>query len=133
MNILTNSNRPNSEHRITATIGMFDGVHLGHELVINFLKKVAEDLQQQTAVITFSQHPQTVLRKETDLRLIMKFDDKLKAIENLGVDNTIVLTFNKEFAMLSSREFMQILHNDFNVDTLIIGYDHKFGDRKSVV
>ena len=113
-----------------ATIGMFDGVHLGHQFLIEDLRKVASSEGLRSAVITFGDHPQRVLRPGGDLRMIMTLEERLRIIGELGVDTVIVMDFTSELAALESREFMKLLMQDYGVRTLVMGFNHRFGCNK---
>ena len=111
-----------------ATIGMFDGVHLGHATLIEALKQEASARGLRSMVITFARHPQHVLRTGEDrVRMLQTLDERLAAIEELNPDELLLLDFNPQLAATGSREFMQLLHDRYGVDTLIVGYNHRFG------
>lgn len=112
---------------IAAAIGMFDGVHVGHKQVVSTLRYEAGLRGLKTGVITFAQHPQLVLNPNSDLCMIMPIDDRLKYLSELGLDYTILLNFDKSIAMLGAREFLQLVHNQYGVSLLVIGYNHRFG------
>jgi len=111
------------------TIGTFDGVHKGHAEIIRQLKCLAEKRNLQTVVLTFHPHPRKVVRTgDQNLGLITTIEERTLQLENLGVDHLIVQTFSEEFSRLTPFEFVRdILVRDLNVDTLIIGHDHRFG------
>ena len=113
---------------LVATIGFFDGVHLGHRFLIDELKRLAADRGLPSAVITFSSHPRTVLQPDFHPNLLNTLDEKLVQLKTTGVDRCIVLDFSLELSKLSAREFItSVLKEQFNVSTLLIGYDHRFG------
>ena len=114
-----------------ATIGMFDGVHLGHLTLIAELKRIAAERGLQTAVITFAQHPQAVLRPDSDIRMLMSVDDKVAEISRQGIDNVVLLNFTYELSLNNSRQFMQLLRDRYGVAVLVAGYDHRFGHDKT--
>lgn len=127
MHRLNEADRLPSATRV-ATIGMFDGVHLGHATLIEALKREASARGLRSLVITFTRHPQHVLRTGDDrVRMLQTIDDRLAAIEVLDPDELLLLDFNPQLAATGSREFMQLLHNRYGVDTLIVGYNHRFG------
>jgi riboflavin kinase/FMN adenylyltransferase len=111
------------------TIGTFDGVHKGHAEIIHQLKLSAEQRNLQTVVLTFHPHPRKVVRTgDQNLGLLTTIDERTEQLQSLGVDHLIVQSFNEEFSRLSPFEFVRdILVRDLNVDTLIIGHDHRFG------
>ena len=118
------------KHRLAATIGMFDGVHIGHKTLLSGLKESAVRQGLKTAVVTFSEHPQRVLRPEGGLCMVMTLDDRLKYLDEMGVDVVILMDFTRELSCLKSKEFMRLLHDDYGVDTLMIGFNHHFGHDK---
>lgn len=118
--------------RLAATIGFFDGVHLGHRFLINELKEVAQARHLPSAVITFPEHPRAVLQSDYQPKLLNSFEEKLDLLASTGVDYCIVLDFTVELSRLTAQEFISnILADNFHVGALLIGYDHRFGrDRK---
>lgn len=115
------------------TVGSFDGVHLGHRKVINRLNEIARQKQGESVIFTFSPHPRLVLKKDQgSLRLLTTLDEKIELLEQAGVDHLIVYPFTKDFSKLSYTDFVRILLvNQLGIDSLVVGYDHKFGkDRK---
>lgn len=115
-----------------ATIGFFDGVHKGHQFLIRHVIEEAKISGLQSTVITFDEHPRQVLQDGYMPEMLSTLDSKLLLLSKTGVDNTVVLHFNKEMAELSARDFMeQILRDRLHVKKLVIGYDNRFGhDRR---
>lgn len=113
---------------MVATLGFFDGVHLGHRHLINQVVHEAKRLRKESAVITFPVHPRKVLDKDYQPPLLCGFDEKVALLATTGIDNCIVLNFTADLSQLSAKEFIhQILKSKIGVDTLIVGYDHRFG------
>lgn len=117
---------------VVLTTGTFDGVHQGHRVIINQLKKYAKKIDGETVVLTFFPHPRMVLYPENnDLRLINTIEERKVLLEEAGVDHLIIHPFSKEFSRLSSLDFVRnILVNQLDVSTLVIGYDHHFGKNR---
>ena len=113
-----------------ATIGMFDGVHLGHATLVDFLKQQAADQGKQSLLITFLRHPRQVLHPDETFKLIMPLDERLKQIEALGPDLLLQLDFTAEFAKLDSSQFIELLHDRYGVSLLVAGYNHRFGHNR---
>lgn len=114
--------------KLAATIGFFDGVHLGHRFLINELKEVAQARNLPSAVITFPEHPRAVLHSNYQPKLLNSFEEKLEQLALTGIDYCIVLDFTVELSHLTAREFISnVLANKLHVEALIIGYDHRFG------
>lgn len=130
MEILYSENMMKHEP-LVATIGFFDGVHTGHRFLIDQMKDTAEEKHLPSAVITFRVHPRRVLNTEYQPALLCGYDEKIKRLSETGIDYCIVLDFNPEMSALSAKEFIQdILREKIGVDTLLIGYDHRFGHNR---
>ena len=103
-----------------ATIGFFDGVHKGHQFLIRHVMDEAKAAGLQSTVITFDKHPRQVLQEDYIPEMLSTLDSKLLLLSKTGVDNSVVLRFNKEMAELSAREFMaQVLRDRLHVKKLI--------------
>ncbi len=111
------------------TIGTFDGVHLGHLAVFNQMKKEAQKINGETVVITFFPHPRIVLGNDNkEIKFIKTENNKIRHIENAGIDHLIIVEFTKEFASRSSEEFVKdLIIKHINPSVMIVGYDHHFG------
>ncbi|MDA9228315.1 bifunctional riboflavin kinase/FAD synthetase [Flavobacteriales bacterium] len=118
-----------SDFKTIVTIGTFDGVHIGHRYIINYLNKIAKREGGQSVLLTFSPHPRLVINKEhSHLKLIDTLDEKKEKLKNLGLQNFVVQKFTKEFSRIKYVNFVRdILVKKLNVDHLVIGYDHQFG------
>jgi riboflavin kinase/FMN adenylyltransferase len=114
------------------TTGTFDGVHIGHQKIINRVKEIAHQIDGQSVIITFFPHPRLVLFPEdNDLKLINTLSEKIKLIELAGIDHLIIIPFTKEFSRLTSVDFIQqILVDKIGTKKLVIGYDHHFGKNR---
>lgn len=115
--------------RSIVTIGTFDGVHRGHKKLLQKLIHIRKNKGGKSVVFTFEPHPRKVLfPNQTDLQLISSLDEKIKLMEAEGIDIVIVYPFTKEFAQIEPEKFIkEILAEKLKTDTLVIGYDHKFG------
>tara|TARA_Y100001934_G_C12334505_1_gene766840 strand:+ start:801 stop:1751 length:951 start_codon:yes stop_codon:yes gene_type:complete len=111
------------------TTGTFDGVHIGHQTVLNQLKSVAEKNNGESVVLTFFPHPRMVLYPdETNIKLINTIEERIELLEKECIDHLIVHPFSYEFSRISSLEFVRnILVNQIGTKKLVIGYDHRFG------
>ena len=112
-----------------ATTGFFDGVHLGHRLVIERLVSLARERGDESLVVTFWPHPRAVLQDGArELRLLNSLEEKKQLLRGLGVDRTEVLDFARSFAALSAEQYLrEILRDRFDVTTLLMGYDNRLG------
>lgn len=113
--------------RFIATIGFFDGVHRGHQFLIAQLQKAAHERRLASAVVSFRQHPRKVLHQEFQPQLLTTCSEKVERLRGLGVDQCFLLDFTPDLAALTARAFMQLLKEEYRVDALLIGYDHRFG------
>lgn len=114
-----------------ATIGFFDGVHRGHRFLIHQVKEVAEKDGLCSALVTFPVHPRQVIQTTYRPQLLSSPAEKLELLETTEADYCFLLPFTYELSLLSAREFMQLLRDKFNIRTLVIGYDHRFGHNRS--
>ena len=114
------------------TIGTFDGVHLGHQAILKDMVKTAKEIGGETVVITFYPHPRQVLNiNAANLRFITTQEEKLRLLEESGIDNVIVVNFTKEFSRVSSEDFIRdYIIEHINPAKLVIGYDHHFGNNR---
>ena len=109
------------------TIGNFDGVHLGHQILFSEVVSRARDLQGSSVVVTFAPHPLKVLRPES-IRLISTTEQKIELIAKAGIDVLVVIPFDREFAATTAESFVEeILLNTIGVKELVVGYDYAFG------
>lgn len=114
--------------RFAATIGFFDGVHLGHHHVISQLQQLAHQHGLCTMAITFDTHPRQVIQPEWNPQLLTSLEEKADLLQQTGIDQLVVLRFDKTMAQLSAHDFMQqVLQQQLHVDLLLTGYDNRFG------
>ena len=114
-----------------ATVGFFDGVHIGHRFLMEELKKIASTQHLKSVVVTFDQHPRKVLNADFQPKLLTTLDERLFQIGSTGVDACVVLNFTREMSLLSARDFLkEVLHDQLNVQTLLVGHDHRFGHNR---
>lgn len=114
------------------TSGTFDGVHVGHQKILQQLVDTAKTQNGQSIVITLWPHPRFVLKKDhQSLKLLSTFEEKANLIEKMGVDILLKIPFTKEFSEVSSDQFIrEILVEKLKTTVLIIGYDHRFGKNR---
>lgn len=113
------------------TSGTFDGVHLGHQYILDKLKSIANEIEGETVLITYWPHPRLVIDPSCDLKLLCDLDEKLDILEKKGIDHVWIIPFNREFSLLNSKEFIQsIIIEKLDTKKLVIGYDHKFGKNR---
>ena len=108
--------------------GFFDGVHVGHRLVIRQLVEAAAVRGDESMVITFWPHPRNVLQKEArTLRLLTTLQEKQQQLHDLGVDHVEVLRFTKDFSAMTTREYLTLLMEKYGVRAVLLGYDNRMG------
>jgi riboflavin kinase/FMN adenylyltransferase len=121
-----------SKKPLALSIGMFDGVHKGHQFIITHLNEVAKSLNLDSAIFTFWPHPRTFFDPNCDLKLLNTLEEKQNLLEENNIQNLFLQEFDEDFRNLSGEEFVRkILVEKLNVKYLIIGYDHTFGKDKS--
>ena len=114
------------------TIGTFDGVHLGHQKIVERVVTTARQEGLLATVFTFFPHPRMVVQHDKGLKLIHTLEEKKQLLQQLGVDLLVVQPFNEAFAQLTAEEFVStILVQRLNVKKVIIGYDHRFGRNRT--
>lgn len=111
------------------TSGTFDGVHLGHQKILQRLKEVAAKTAGETVVITFDPHPRSVVSHERQpVQLLSTLDEKINLLQANGIDHLLIIPFTRKFSESTSAEFIQtVLVDTIGTKTLVIGYDHRFG------
>lgn len=114
---------------LVATVGTFDGVHVGHQEIIEKLKEVAKQTDGETLLLTFYPHPRMVLFPDDDsLKLINTLSEKIELLASFGLDHLLILPFSIEFSRITPTEYIRdLLIRDIGVKTLVIGYNHQFG------
>lgn len=109
------------------TIGVFDGVHLGHKYLISQLKELASQQGLRSVVITFHKHPQEILTPASQPPFLTDAQEKAGLLNNEGVDAVIILNFTRELAQLRAREFISLLRTKLGMQGLVIGPDFALG------
>jgi len=116
------------------TTGSFDGVHIGHKVIISRLVKLAKDINGETVLITFYPHPRRILYPNAegkDLLMILSQKEKFKLLEKTGLDHLVIITFTKEFSRISSHDFVEkILVDRLHACVVVVGFNHHFGHNR---
>lgn len=132
MKIFRNFSDYTDRKPLALSLGMFDGVHLGHQSIINALHEVSSEKGLESAILTFWPHPRLVFNPNEDLKLLNTLEEKSQLLSSFGIENLFLKEFDEEFRNLSGEEFVrQILVDKLNVKHLIVGYDHVFGKNRS--
>lgn len=132
MKIYTDIEQFQSIKNPVLTIGTFDGVHVGHQKIIEKMKEIARKTNGETVIFTFFPHPRMVVNPANHgIQLIQSQEEKFEKLAKLGVDHVIVFPFTKAFSEITAAEFVSdILISKLNIHTIIVGYDHQFGKNR---
>lgn len=132
MRVFRNIDDFRPRQKTIVTIGTFDGVHAGHQKIIQRLQELKKETGGETTILTFDPHPRKVLfPTQTDLRLITTTEEKCALLDRFGVDNVIIYPFTQAFSKLHADEYIgQIIAKGLNTGRLVIGYDHRFGSNR---
>ena len=111
------------------TIGTFDGVHLGHQQIIQQLKEEAAQINGETVIITFHPHPRRIIASgKHDIKILNTLNEKIELLNEKGIDHLVVVPFNDSFSNQTATEYIEnFLVKKFKPHTIITGYDHRFG------
>ncbi len=132
MNVFHSVQSFKSDKKTIVTLGTFDGMHVGHQAILNKLKLQKEFYGYETLVLTFFPHPRMVLKTDHKISLLNTINERIKQIDQFGIDHLVVQEFTQEFANLSAEEFVKnVLVDQFNIGKIVIGYDHRFGKNRS--
>ncbi len=128
MKIYNSINNFTTTKKTIVTLGTFDGVHIGHNAILDKICKVAKHDNLESIILTFFPHPRKIVSNNYDIKLLNTIEEKSVLLEKIGIQNFIIHPFDKTFSELSPREFVtQVLVEKLNIQKIIIGHDHKFG------
>lgn len=132
MNIIQNaSDLPGAPQRVCLAIGVFDGVHLGHQQVIRQTTADASHAEARSVVVTFDRHPNSIVAPHVVPPAVYSLDQKMQAIESLGVDTTLMIRFDESFSRLSAEEFVNQLICGFGIiRSICVGRNFTFGHKR---
>lgn len=132
MQVSHSINAFSSTKKTIVTLGTFDGVHLGHQSILNQLIDATENGMYESVVLTFYPHPRMVLQQEPAIQLLNSMDEKTMLLEKSGIDHLIIHPFDAAFSKLSAEAFVQkVLVEQLQIHKIIIGYDHRFGENRT--
>ena len=117
---------------VLATVGMFDGVHAGHRFLLDFISQEAARRNLSTQVITFTNHPLSIVRPESAPKLLSSPEQNLDLILSNGIDDIVMLDFTPELQNLSAQQFIKLLRDNFGVTHLAMGFNNSFGNDRSL-
>ena len=128
MKIYNSINNFTTTKKTIVTLGTFDGVHIGHNAILDKICKVAKHENLESIILTFFPHPRKIVSNNYDIKILNTIEEKSVLLEKIGIQNFIIHPFDKTFSELSPREFVtQVLVEKLNIQKIIIGHDHKFG------
>lgn len=129
MNVYKDLNNLPDFRNAVMTIGSFDGVHGGHQIILERVKEAARKIEGESVVVTFHPHPRLIVYpKDKSLRLLNTIEEKIALFERYGIDNLVIVPFTIAFSQQSADEYIEkFLLDKFNPSKIIIGYDHRFG------
>lgn len=113
------------------TVGTFDGVHKGHQKLIQRLNNRATEIGGESLIVTFHPHPRIVVQTEPDIQLLNTVDEKIDLLTKYGVQNLVIVAFNRNFSNQSPENYINnFLVRNFNPKIIVIGYNHQFGKNR---
>ncbi len=115
------------DNQTVATIGFFDGVHRGHQFLLQELQRHARQYALESLVVSFNNSPLATLRPEKSVMLLTTSHEKTALFAQAAIDNCLLLDFDKNLSQLTAREFLTWLSKNYGVQKLLVGYDHRFG------
>ena len=119
------------KHSIILTIGTFDGVHIGHQKIIERLNQLKSNKKDKSAILTFFPHPRKILDKGNEIKWLNTMEEKIQLLNQFELDHLVIEPFTKDFSELSAIDFVQdILVNELHIKSLVIGHDHQFGKNR---
>ena len=123
---------PAFQHAIITT-GAFDGVHIGHQEIINRMKQLALEIGGETVIITFHPHPRKVISSiPGEIKQLTSLEERIELLTQSGIDHLVVVNFDYAFSNLSADEYIRsFLFDHFHPHTILVGYDHRFGNGRN--
>lgn len=132
MKLFESINEFQSTKKTILTLGTFDGVHIGHKKILERLTQNTENGKYESLVLTFFPHPRMVLQEKSEIKLLNTISEKSKLLEKSGIENLVIHPFNESFSRLTAEEFVHsILVDQFHIQKIIIGHDHRFGRNRT--
>jgi riboflavin kinase/FMN adenylyltransferase len=121
-----------SPKKTILTLGTFDGVHIGHKKILEKITQNTENEKYESLVLTFFPHPRMILQEESAIKLLNTITEKIDLLEKTGIENLVIHPFDESFSRLTAEEFVrEILVEQFHIQKIIIGHDHRFGRNRT--
>ena len=123
---------PNFKNAVITT-GAFDGVHIGHQEIINRMKQIALEIKGETVIVTFHPHPRKVISSiPGEIKQLTSLEERIELLTQSGIDHLVVVKFDYAFSNLSADEYIKaFLFDHFHPHTILVGYDHRFGNGRN--
>ena len=132
MKLFHSINDFHSTKKTILTLGTFDGVHIGHKKILERITQNTENGKYESLVLTFFPHPRMVLQEKSEIKLLNTIAEKTKLLKATGIENLIIHPFDESFSRLTAEEFVHsILVDQFQIQKIIIGHDHRFGRNRT--
>lgn len=114
------------------TLGTYDGVHIGHQKILERVIHNTGNKKYESLVLTFFPHPRMVLQEQSEMKLLNTIDEKIHLLATIGIQNLVIHPFDEIFSKLSAEEFVRtVLVDQFDIHKIIIGHDHRFGRNRT--
>jgi riboflavin kinase/FMN adenylyltransferase len=114
------------------TLGTFDGVHIGHQKILERVIDNTANEKYESLVLTFFPHPRMVLQEKSEIKLLNTIEEKINLLETIGIQNLVIHPFDEAFSRLTAEEFVRtVLVDQFDIHKIIIGHDHRFGRNRT--
>lgn len=121
-----------STKKTIVTLGTFDGVHVGHQKILEKVTQKKEAKDYESLVLTFFPHPRMVLEGQSDVKLLNTLSEKIELLKKNGLDNLVIHPFDEKFSQLTAHDFVKtVLVDQFHIQKIIIGHDHRFGKNRT--
>lgn len=128
MTVYTGLDEYIKSYNAVVTVGTFDGLHRGHIKIMETMKRIADEINGKSVVVTFSPHPRSIISENFDLKILTSLNEKKSVLQNRGIDQLVVINFTKAFSQLTSDQFIKnYLIEKLGAVHMVVGHDHKFG------
>jgi riboflavin kinase/FMN adenylyltransferase len=132
LNIFQSIQDFSSTKKTILTLGTFDGVHIGHKKILEKVTQNTQNGTYESLVLTFFPHPRMVLQDHSDIKLLNTISEKIDLLDKMGIQNLVIHPFDESFSKLTAEEFVKnVLVDQFHIQKIIIGHDHRFGRNRT--
>lgn len=132
MKVYHNIKEVKSYKKTIVTLGTFDGVHKGHQAILKELVHQSSLMSLDSLVLTFFPHPRLIVSKDNEIKLLNTINERIHLLESNNINHFVIHPFDEDFANLTPEQFVKnILVDQFNIQKIIIGHDHRFGKNRA--